>query len=114
MPSTYPELPMLPDWGMKRSTEPRVETISFGENYEQRIGRGINRTPKTLTLSFNNRRREPLEALEKFFEELGGVGKFSYAHLGGPSKTYVTLGKFEVTEVGYNRYTLTVTVKEVP
>ena len=122
MPEQLETLTILPDWGRQRKTTPRVDTVEFGENYAQRTAIGINRTPKVVTLNFNNRRREVVDELEQFFDSHGGVSKFLYAHSepdpeappGANLRKYVSIGEYTVTEVGYNRYNFSITIKEVP
>lgn len=103
-----------PDWGAQRKATPRVNTVEFGENYSQVIGRGINRIPRVLPLTFSNRSDAEVEAIEAFLEARGGAKSFTYAHQGGPIKNYRSVGEWVRTWVEFNRNTLTVTFKEVP
>lgn len=114
MPDPTPEFTWTPDWGAQRKTTPRVTVLSFGENYAQRIGRGINRVPKVLPLTFSNRTDVEADAIEAFFEARGGATSFTYSHKAGPIKRYVTLGEWTRTDAEFNRNTVQVTFQEVP
>ncbi len=62
-----------PSYGAVAKTTPRVSVLEFGDNYSQRIARGINRTPRVLNLAFNNRTVDEIDAIEAFFIARGGV-----------------------------------------
>lgn len=104
----------VPSYGAAAKTTPRVATLSFGDNYEQRIARGINRTPRVYTLAFNNRTCVEIDQIEAFLIARGGVTPFTYAHNGGPTRKFVSLGEWVRTNVAYNCDSLTVSFKEVP
>ena len=46
------------DRGIQQTPAPRVLKAQFGDGYEMRVRDGINNTPRTWALSFNNRTKE--------------------------------------------------------
>ena len=61
------------DKGIQEAPEPRVLTAQFGDGYEMRVRDGINNTPRTWGLTFNNRTKEDIDKLYKFMNTLASV-----------------------------------------
>ncbi len=61
------------DKGAQESPKPRVLKAQFGDGYEMRLADGINNTPRTWSLVFNNRTREDIDNLYRFFTVLASV-----------------------------------------
>lgn len=61
------------DRGVQQAPAPRVLKAQFGDGYEMRVRDGINNTPRTWALSFNNRTKEDIDKLYEFMNTLAGV-----------------------------------------
>jgi len=61
------------DKGISEAPKPRVLKAQFGDGYEMRIRDGINNTPRKWSLVFNNRTREDIDNLYRFFIVLASV-----------------------------------------
>lgn len=65
-----------PDFGATKKLQPRINSISFGDGYEQRATFGINNNPQTWNLSFSNRADSEAEAIDEFLTARGGMESF--------------------------------------
>ena len=65
--------PVMFDKGASEAPKPRVLTAQFGDGYEMRVRDGINNSPRKWSLVFNNRTREDIDNLYRFFIVLGSV-----------------------------------------
>ncbi len=61
------------DRGVEDTPSPRVLKAQFGDGYEMRVADGINNTPRTWRLSFNNRTKSDIDKLYKFMNTLASV-----------------------------------------
>ena len=61
------------DRGVSESPKPRVLIAQFGDGYEMRAADGINNTPRSWSLQFNNRTKSDIDKLYKFFTTLASV-----------------------------------------
>ena len=61
------------DKGIAEAPKPRVFKAQFGDGYEMRVRDGINNTPRKWSLVFNNRTREDIDNLNRFFIVLASV-----------------------------------------
>tara|TARA_B100001778_G_scaffold334438_1_gene345790 strand:- start:8743 stop:9162 length:420 start_codon:yes stop_codon:yes gene_type:complete len=104
------------DKGITQTPTPRVLSVQFGDGYEMRVRDGINNTPRSWGLTFNNRTKEDIDKLYKFINTLASVDT---AKLTVPNSVD---GEETVTVVleGYSRvlsydsyYSLTCTAREV-
>lgn len=77
-----------PDLGAQRSVKPNVETIKFGDGYEQRISRGLNLMPKTWDVKFSRPISEAGPILN-FLEAQAGLVSFNWTDPMGVSGVYV-------------------------
>ena len=98
------------DWNMKRKKKPNVNTIRFGDGYEQRQSDGINNNLRTYDVVFSGS-EEKIKAIDMFLDECCGVTAFSWQPY-GDKKGLFTCGEWDETKkTGYR--TLTATFKEV-
>lgn len=74
-----PTFTWVPDYDATLNTKPRVRVIKFGDGYEQRQGEGINRQPRTYTLTFKRPYAE-IDAIAAFLYARGGLESFDYTH----------------------------------
>jgi len=65
--------PVMFDKGAQEAPKPRILKAQFGDGYEMRLADGINNTPRTWSLFFNNRTREDIDNLYRFFTVLASV-----------------------------------------
>lgn len=65
--------PVMFDKGVTEAPKVRIIKTQFGDGYEQRMADGINNSPRNWSLVFNNRTREDIDNLYRFFTVLGGV-----------------------------------------
>ena len=61
------------DRGVQQTATPRVLKAQFGDGYEFRMRDGINNTPRTWALSFNNRTKADIDKLYKFMNTLAEI-----------------------------------------
>lgn len=61
------------DRGIQQAPAPRVLKAQFGDGYEMRVRDGINNTPRSWGLTFNNRTKEDIDNLYAFFNRLASV-----------------------------------------
>jgi phage-related protein len=74
-------------YGAAVAQQPRVRSMVFGDGYEQRASFGINRQPRTWSLSFVARDDTDSAAIIAFFQARGGVENFSWTPpVGGAGK----------------------------
>ena len=81
--------PVMFDKGAQEAPKPRVLKAQFGDGYEMRVRDGINNTPRTWNLVFNNRTREDIDNLYRFFIVLASVDT---CRLTVPDTTAVSVG----------------------
>jgi len=81
--------PVMFDKGISENPKPRVLKAQFGDGYEMRVRDGINNTPRTWNLVFNNRTREDIDNLYRFFIVLASVDT---CRLTVPDTTAVSVG----------------------
>ena len=104
------------DRGIQQAPTPRVLKAQFGDGYEMRVRDGINNTPRSWGLTFNNRTKEDIDKLYEFMNTLAEVDT---AKLTVPNSVDGEQTATVVLE-GYNRvmsydnfYSLTCTAREV-
>ena len=104
------------DKGASEKPKPRVLKAQFGDGYELRAVHGINNTPRTFSLSFNNRTKEDIDKLYNFFISLASV---TTCNLTIPDSTdseeiiKVVIEDFNKTFNYDNYYSLTCQAREV-
>ncbi|EJM92403.1 phage tail protein [Pseudomonas sp. GM67] len=64
-----------------KTVTPKVDVIKFGDSYEQRQGKGINRQPRKYSLMFKRLKTE-IDAIDAFLAARGSVESFNYTHPG--------------------------------
>ena len=76
--NAFGSLAVLPDRGFTREATQSVQTISFGDGYEQRIAVGINSTKETYNLTFANRTKQDIDNIAGFLNSTNGVTAFAF------------------------------------
>ncbi len=92
--------------------EPKIIENTFGDNYEQRIGDGINNDPETWNLSFNVRDDSEALAIMGFLKARGGTEKFTWTPPGGVAGEYVCK-KWRKNQEDTDMHQITATFKQV-
>ena len=102
----------IPDFGATKKLQPKVNSISFGDGYEQRATLGINNNPQTWDLSFLNRGDTEAEAIDAFLTARGGVESFDWTPYGESAGKYVCK-EWSKSIDRYNGNTIQATFQEV-
>ena len=99
------------EYGASKTVTPKVDVIKFGDNYEQRQGRGINRSPRKFTLGFKNK-TEVIADIDNFLLARGAVEAFAYTHPGQSAGVFVCR-EWTRTDIAFRASELTATFEEV-
>ena len=104
-----------PDYGMQKSSAPRVRTVRFGDGYEQRVGFGIHRNPKQYSLSWSNRSENDIDGMETFFDNRAdnNLESFNWQAPGESLASKYVCRQWNKTIPFVGRATLTATFEEV-
>lgn len=78
-----------PDQGVSPSVETRVNSVMFGDGYEQRVADGINTIKETWEVSFTLRTKTEILAIDSFLRAQGGVLNFDWTTPAGAAKKFV-------------------------
>jgi phage-related protein len=65
----------IPDTGSNVDTEPKIESVSFGDGYEQRTPKGLNFIGDNWSLTFSRPQTEALDIVQ-FLRDHGGYLPF--------------------------------------
>jgi len=79
----------IPDFGATKKLAPRVNSISFGDGYEQRATFGINNNPQMWDLTFANRSDTDAQAIDDFLIARGGVESFDWTPYNQSAGKYI-------------------------
>ena len=104
------------DKGITQAPAPRVLKAQFGDGYEMRVRDGINNTPRSWGLTFNNRTKEDIDKLYKFMNTLASVdtAKLTVPNsVDGEETATVVLEDYNRVMSYDNFYSLTCTAREV-
>ncbi len=106
------------DKGIVQAPTPRVLKAQFGDGYEMRVRDGINNTPRTWALTFNNRTKEDIDNLYAFFNRLASVDTCKLTvpdqtESGDEFTATVVIEDYSRTLAYDNYYTLTCSAREV-
>ena len=98
------------------SPKPRVLKAQFGDGYEMRLADGINNTPRTWSLTFNNRTNTDIDKLYTFFQTLASVDACMLTvpdSVGGDDNVTVVIEEYSRTFSNAQFYSMTCTAREV-
>ena len=104
------------DKGASETPQPRVIKAQFGDGYEMRIKDGINNTPRSWSLVFNNRTNTDIDKLYTFFQTLAGVDTCMLTvpdSVGGDDDVTVVIEAYNRTFGNAQFYSMTCTAREV-
>ena len=106
------------DRGVQQTATPRVLKAQFGDGYEMRVKDGINNTPRTWTMAFNNRPKAEIDDLYTFMNQLAEVSSAKLtvpdSNAGGSEETVVVILEGYSKTYNYAEYySLSCTAREV-
>lgn len=78
-----------PDFGASQSKKPRVNTMRFGDGYEQRATYGINNNPSEWSMTFSMRTDSEAAAIDTFLTARKGVESFDWTPPGASAGKYI-------------------------
>ena len=107
--------PVIYDRGISDTPNPRVLKAQFGDGYEMRVRDGINSTPRTFALTFNNRTKADIDNIYDFLDGLAGVDtcKLTIPFDGNEVTVVVVVEQWARTLAYDDYYTLTCAAREV-
>lgn len=68
----------VPSYGSRETTKPTVNTVKFGDGYEQRVATGINTMPRTWELELTNKPSVVADAIVAFLRQNKAVTAFKW------------------------------------
>jgi phage-related protein len=81
---------------MKKTTKPRVTSITFGDGYVQRTQRGLNPFDDSYSLTFVNSPNSTASDIILFFEDHLGYLPFKWTPLGTSVEILVICSEWDV------------------
>jgi phage-related protein len=72
--ATFPAI--QPSYGAEKKSQPKLQVISFGDGYEQRVSFGINQNPKVWSLSWVNITEANSDTIEAFLDARAADGAY--------------------------------------
>ena len=107
--------PVIYDRGISDTPNPRVLKAQFGDGYEMRVRDGINSTPRTFALTFDNRTKADIDNIYDFLDGLAGVDtcKLTIPFDGNEVTVVVVVEQWARTLAYDDYYTLTCAAREV-
>lgn len=102
----------IPDFNAAESKRPNVNSIRFGDGYEQRVTFGINTQPAEWSLTFTNRTDAERDNITGFLEARGAVESFDWTPPYGTTAKWVC-SEWSVTMVAANINTVQATFRQV-
>ena len=113
--STKPYFFWKPAYGVQVNNAPRVQTIKYGDGYEQRFKDGIFNNLLNISLNFSGRNEREATAISHFLDEKEGMDDFFFT----PPSPHQNIRKFICKEwqtiMEFNdSYNISVTFQQVP
>tara|TARA_R100000773_G_scaffold4375_2_gene4980 strand:+ start:3231 stop:3584 length:354 start_codon:yes stop_codon:yes gene_type:complete len=103
-----------PDYGLSIENNPKINTISFGDGFEQRLTEGLNQNPRKLTLTFKNITETESDTLINFINaRVTNADSFVYTPPNDVVGNFVVDSQYKKTINYSNRATVNVTFREV-
>jgi phage-related protein len=103
----------VPDFGAAGTKKPNVSVIKFGEGYEQRSSFGMNTSPESWSLSFNNRDQAEFILINDFLSARGAVEAFSWTPPDATTARIFVCREWTKTRVKGTFYSISATFDEV-
>lgn len=103
-----------PDYGLSIENNPKINTISFGDGFEQRLTEGLNQNYRKLQLTFKNITETNSDTLINFLNlRVTNADSFVYTPPNGVAGKFVIDSNYKKTINYANLATVTVTFREV-
>ena len=99
------------DAGATRTTEPRTNTVQFGDGYDQVSSFGINNVRESWQVAKTGRKTE-IDAIHAFLVEHKNVTPF-HATIAGEVGAYRSTGSPSTTHLGGNVWSISFNLKQV-
>tara|TARA_R100001509_G_C4733329_1_gene170662 strand:- start:51 stop:401 length:351 start_codon:yes stop_codon:yes gene_type:complete len=75
--ATFPSIE--PSYPVKKISNPKTRTVTFGDGYEHRLLFGLNQNPKEFSLTWNNLTETDSDTIETFLDARANDGEsFTY------------------------------------
>lgn len=100
-----------PELGAKRSKEPNVTPIKFGDGYEARMTSSINPSPTSWACTFTASNQDALNLIA-FLDDRAASEAFMWTDPLGILKKYVCR-KHESSQAGFGVFSITATFEQV-
>lgn len=68
----------VPSYGATNDKQPKIKKSVFGDGYAQRQPDGINNIKQVWNLTFGDREKTEIDAIEAFLESLNGTEYFTW------------------------------------
>ncbi len=98
--------------GSSLAQKPAVDIISFGDGYEQRVGRGINNARRIWSLTFTPNTKAEANTILSFLQTHGALTAFLWTPPIGIEGRFVCR-EWNQSIVEINIYSITATFEEV-
>ena len=105
------EFTYCPFLGANVTKTPRVRVAQFGDGYMQRVGDGINNTPRQWQLQFKGS-QSYIEEVDLFLSTAGGADSFDWQPSTGADGKWIC-SSWSVSAGGKNNWSLSATFTEV-
>ena len=114
MPNFNTEVGLNPKYGLSIENNPNINTLSFGDGFEQRLTEGLNRNPRKLRLTFENINESESDTLINFLNtRVSNADSFDYTPINELAGKFVIDSNYKKTINFSNRATVTVVFREV-
>ena len=105
---------LSPDYGISIENNPKINIISFGDGFEQRLTEGLNQNPRKLTLTFKNITETESDTLINFLNlRATNAESFDYIPPNDVTGKFVVEGNYTKTINYANRANVRVIFREV-
>jgi len=105
---------LSPDYGLEIEHSPKINTITFGDGFEQRLTEGLNQNARRLSLTFSNITESQSLTLINFLNDRAtNADSFVYTPSNGVAGNFVIDSKYKKTINYANLATVKVVFREV-
>ena len=101
-----------PDYGAAREINSNINTVKFGNSYEQRVLRGINNQPATWKVTFTKSSAD-INAIDQFLRATNGVTSFTFNAPDGTTMQAVVVIPYTRTVVDYGWEQISASFRQV-
>lgn len=110
--ATFPAI--TPSYGAQKTSRPKLQVVSFGDGYEQRVSFGINQNPKEWSLTWENITETNADTIETFLDARAADGaSFDWTPLAEVTSYKWVCSEWSKTIPYLNRATITATFRQV-